>query len=79
MSLKRNDLLGPVHDGTVSFDRSANNIAAILKFDDNNFGGCGLVFLFADADEGIGFEGLQVDVSQGLKTQRESDRHLHMS
>lgn len=64
LSLKRNNLLGPVHNGTVGLDRSANNIVAILEFDDDYFRGGGLILLFADADEGIGFEGLKLDVSQ---------------
>ena len=63
MSLQGNDILGPVHNGTVGLDGSADDIAAILEFDDNDFGGRGSSLLFADADEGIGLECLGYRIS----------------
>jgi len=63
LSLQGNDILGPVHNGTVGLDGSADDIAAILEFDDNDFGGRGSSLLFADADEGIGLECLGYRIS----------------
>lgn len=56
-----------MHDGTIGLNRSADDIAAILEFDDYDFGGCGSSLLFADADEGIGFEGLEYGISSALE------------
>ena len=67
LSLQGNDILGPVHNGTVGLDGSADDIAAILKFDDNDFRGCGSSLLFADADEGIGLQCLGYGISSALQ------------
>lgn len=58
LGFQRDDLLGPVHDGTVGLDRPPRNSIAILEVDDNDFRGCRAGFLFAYANERIGFEGL---------------------
>jgi hypothetical protein len=56
------DLLRPVHDGTIRLDRAPDGGRSnILKVDDDDFGGAGLVLLLADTDEGVGFKCLSVD------------------
>lgn len=49
-----NDGTRPVHDGTVGLDAPAHDIAEVLEVDDDDFGRCGLVLLFANADVPIG-------------------------
>lgn len=56
MCLQRNDLLGPVHDGTIRLDRSANDIIIVFEIDDYDFGGGAFVLLFADTNERVRFE-----------------------
>ena len=38
LCLERNNLLRPVHDGTIGFDRSPNYIIVLLEVDDDDFG-----------------------------------------
>lgn len=66
LGLQRNNILGPVHDSTIGLDRSSNDIATVLEFDDYDFRGGGSSLLFADAYEGIGFEGLEYGISSAL-------------
>lgn len=58
LCLQRDDLLRPVHDGTIRLDGSSDGIIVVLEVDDYDFGGGGIILLLADADEGVGFEGL---------------------
>jgi hypothetical protein len=48
------DLLRPVHDGTVGLDGSSDNIVPLLQVDDNNFRRRGTGLLFAYANERVG-------------------------
>jgi hypothetical protein len=58
LCLERNDLLAPVHDGTISFDWSPNDIIALLEVYDDHFGLRGFILLLSYTNEGVGFEGL---------------------
>jgi hypothetical protein len=51
-----------VHNGTICLDGTSDGIIVVLEVDDYNFGGGGFVFLFANADEGVRFEGLDKSV-----------------
>jgi hypothetical protein len=66
LCLKRNDLLGPVHDGTISLNWSADDIVTVLKVDDYDFGRCCFVLLFTNTNEGIGFECLRTPLVMSL-------------
>lgn len=60
MCFQRDNLLRPVHNSTIRFDGSSDGIIVVLEVDDYDFGGGGFIFLFANADEGVGFEGLNI-------------------
>lgn len=50
LSLQGDNVEVPVHDSTVGLDGPSGYIVAILQIDDDDFWGCGFVFLFAYAD-----------------------------
>ena len=56
---KSDDLLGPVHDGTVGLDGSPSDIVALLQVDNDDFGLGGLALLLSYADEVVGLECLR--------------------
>lgn len=58
LCLESDDLFVPVHNSTVGFDRSSDDIVIVLQIDNHDFGGCGSRLCFSDAYEGIGFESL---------------------
>jgi hypothetical protein len=60
LCLERNNLLRPVHNGTIGFDGSPNDIVGLFKVDDNDFGLRGFIFLFSYTYEGIRFECLRL-------------------
>ena len=62
LCLERNNLLCPVHDSTIGFDWSPDDIVTVLKVDDYDFGRCCFVLLLADTNEGIGFECLRAQL-----------------
>ena len=47
-----------MHDRAIGLDRSSNDFIAILEIDNDNFGGCFISKLLADADIMVRFEGL---------------------
>ena len=55
---ERDDLLGPVHEGTVCLDWSPDDFIVVLKVDDDNFGGGIFAEFLANADIIIGFKSL---------------------
>ena len=57
--LKGDDVLVPVHDGTIGLDRSARDIVVVLQVDNDDLGRCVLRRSLANADEAIGFQGLE--------------------
>ena len=67
MCLQRNNLLCPVHDSTICFDRSTDDIVVVLEVNDNDFRGRGLVLLFSNTHERVGFECLPSAISQASK------------
>ena len=56
LGLQGDDLLIPVHDGTVGLDGPSRHVVAILEFDNDNFGRSALVLLFSYANVRVGFE-----------------------
>jgi hypothetical protein len=48
LCLERNDLFRPVHDGTIGFDRSPDDIVIVFEINDNYFGGFAFLFSYTD-------------------------------
>lgn len=57
IGLERNDLLGPVHKGTICLDRPPDELIVVLEIDDYNFRGS-IPYLLANADVVIRFKSL---------------------
>ncbi len=53
LGFEGDDLLVPMHDGTISFDRLPNDVVVILHVDDDDFGGIGRLLRLANAYEGV--------------------------
>jgi hypothetical protein len=50
-----NDLLVPVHDGTIGLDRSSNDLIVMFKVDNNDFRVSIFAEFLANANEVVGF------------------------
>lgn len=58
LSLERDDVLAPVHDGTVGVDWSPHDLIVVLQVNNNNLRLIIFVELLANADVVVRFEGL---------------------
>lgn len=67
-----------MHDSTICFNGSADDIVILFQVDDYDFRRGGFVLLLADADEGIGFECLDSPSAKGAQQiRRENDLLTH--
>lgn len=54
LGLERNDLLIPMHDGTIGLDRSPHDLIAFLEVDDDDFRRCFFTSLLTHTDIVVG-------------------------
>ena len=71
------DLLGPVHDGTVSLDGPPHDVVAILHLNDDDLGGIGRLLGLTNAYVAVRFEGLR-RVSASIRTLTAPRKYSHM-